>query len=122
MSKKETCSTCGKYGYSFLHSCPGVPQKRIGDEAWCINGRELLNALLRVRAGERPELVYVELTTTARLVTEAVAGERERVAAAIEALVCPGSPPAPLAKYAYEPAKEHAAAIARTPADNAQGA
>lgn len=26
MAEKETCPVCGKYGYSFLHSCPGVPQ------------------------------------------------------------------------------------------------
>lgn len=26
MAEKEACPTCGKVTYSFLHSCPGVPQ------------------------------------------------------------------------------------------------
>lgn len=27
MAEKEACPTCGKVTYSFLHSCPGVPQR-----------------------------------------------------------------------------------------------
>lgn len=50
----------------------------------------------------------------ARIKAEAVQAERERIAREIEALRCPGSPPSPLARYAYETAKEHAAEIARS--------
>lgn len=31
MAEKTACPTCGKVTYSFLHSCPGVPQRPMPD-------------------------------------------------------------------------------------------
>lgn len=59
------------------------------------------------------DLGYVSPEAHARAERDAVRAVAERIAEAIEALPCPGSPPDPLAKYAFETGKAHAANIAR---------
>jgi hypothetical protein len=49
----------------------------------------------------------------APVVAAMLAEQRKQIAAEIEALPCPGSPPAPLARYAFETGKDSAARIAR---------